>query len=89
MIGRRSRNASSPSTAPATPTAAGPLPELPDGLHTVTWTFSDEKPDKGKILASHRRKDNDKDFRDRPEKYKECTFSVGQIIVNGDLLDNP
>ena len=32
-------------------------------------------------------KKTDQDFRDHPEKYKNNTFSVGQIIVIGDILD--
>ena len=51
---------------------------------TVTWTLLDEVPDKEKMLAV---KKTDQDFRDHPEKYKNNTFSVGQILVLGDLLD--
>lgn len=61
-----------------------PLPAVPMGDHTVTWTLSDEVPAKEKMLAV---KKSDQDFRDHPEKYKSDTFSVGQIIVLGDLLD--
>jgi hypothetical protein len=61
-----------------------PLPVVPMGDHTVTWTLLDEVPDKKKLLAA---KNMDHDLRDNPEKYKDNTFSVGQIIVLGDLLD--
>lgn len=61
-----------------------PLPTVPMGDHTVTWTLLDEVPDKAKLLAV---KKADQDLRDNPEKYKNNTFSVGQIIVLGDLLD--
>jgi len=63
-----------------------PLPALPDGVHTVTWTFSGEKPDKGKILASYPRPGNDKDFKEHPERYTDYNFSVGQVILIGDIL---
>ena len=62
----------------------GPLPAVPMGDHTVIWTLLDEVPDKEKMLAV---KKTDQDFRDHPEKYKNNTFSVGQILVLGDLLD--
>lgn len=61
-----------------------PLPAVPMGDHTVTWTLLDEVPDKEKMLAV---KKADQDLRDHPEKYQNNTFSVGQIIVLGDLLD--
>ena len=61
-----------------------PLPAVPMGDHTVTWTLLDEVPPKEKLLAV---KKADQDFRDNTEKYKNNTFSVGQIIVLGDLLD--
>lgn len=61
-----------------------PLPAVPMGDHTVTWTLLDEVPDKEKMLAV---KKADHDFRNHPEKYRNNTFSVGQIIVLGDLLD--
>lgn len=61
-----------------------PLPAVTAGDHTVTWTFLDEVPDKEKMLAV---KKTDQDFRDHPEKYKNNTFSVGQILVLGDLID--
>jgi lysophospholipase L1-like esterase len=61
-----------------------PLPAVPMGDHTVTWTLLDEVPDKEKMLAV---KKTDQDLRDHPEKYANNTFSVGQIIVLGDLLD--
>ena len=32
-------------------------------------------------------KKTDQDFRDHPDKYAKNTFSVGQILVLGDLLD--
>jgi lysophospholipase L1-like esterase len=63
-----------------------PLDELPDVVHTVTWTLLDKKPDKQKILASYWRTDNDKDYRENPEKYKDCRFSVGNILLLGELL---
>jgi lysophospholipase L1-like esterase len=63
-----------------------PLEELPDGLHTVTWTLLDEKPDKGKILASYWKADNDRDYRENPGKYKDCRFSIGQILLLGELV---
>jgi lysophospholipase L1-like esterase len=61
-----------------------PLPAVPMGDHTVTWTLLDEVPEKEKMLAV---KKADQDFRDNPGKYQNNTFSVGQIIVLGDLLD--
>jgi hypothetical protein len=61
-----------------------PLPAVPMGDHTVTWTLLDEVPDKEKMLAV---KKTDQDLRDNPAKYANNTFSVGQIIVLGDLLD--
>ena len=61
-----------------------PLPAVPMGDHTVTWTLLDEVPDKEKMLAV---KKADQDFRNNPAKYSKNTFSVGQIIVLGDLLD--
>ncbi len=61
-----------------------PLPAVAMGDHTVTWTLLDETPPKEKMLSV---KKTDQDFRDHPEKYQNNTFSVGQIIVLGDLLD--
>lgn len=61
-----------------------PLPAVPMGDHTVTWTLLDEVPDKEKMLAV---KKSDQDLRDNPDKYKNNTLSAGQIIVLGDLLD--
>jgi hypothetical protein len=61
-----------------------PLPAVSMGDHTVTWTLLPDVPDKEKMLAV---KKSDQDFRDHPEKYKNNTFSVGQIIVLGDLID--
>lgn len=61
-----------------------PLPAVPMGDHTVSWTLLDEVPDKEKMLSN---KKADQDFRDHPEKYKNNTLSFGQIIVLGDLLD--
>lgn len=61
-----------------------PLPAVPMGDHTVTWTLLDEVPDKERLLSF---KKADQDFRDHPEKYKNNTLSVGQLIVLGDLLD--
>ncbi len=61
-----------------------PLPAVPMGDHTVTWTLLDEVPDKEKMLAV---KKANQDFRNNPAKYAKNTFSVGQIIVLGDLLD--
>lgn len=61
-----------------------PLPAVPYGKHTVTWTLTDEVPPKEELLA---KKKADADFRNNPDKYKENAFSVGQIIVLGDLLD--
>lgn len=61
-----------------------PLPAVPMGDHTVTWTLLDEVPDKAKMLAV---KKAEQDLLDHPEKYKNNTFSVGQIMVLGDLLD--
>ena len=65
----------------------GPLPAMADGLHTVTWTMLEEKPDKGKILASRARAGVVTDFQAHPEKYKDHTFSVGQIILIGEMVD--
>lgn len=61
-----------------------PLPAVPYGRHTATWTLSDEVPPKEELLA---KKTNDADFRNNPDKYKDNALSVGQIIVLGDLLD--
>ncbi len=61
-----------------------PLPAVPMGDHTVTWTLLDETPPKEKMLSV---KKTDQDFRDHPEKYKNNTLSVGQILLLGDLLD--
>ncbi len=61
-----------------------PLPAVPMGDHTITYTLTDEVPPKEDLL---RRKNQDADFRNNPDKYKENSFSVGQIIVLGDLLD--
>ncbi len=63
------------------------LPELEAGEHTVTWTLSDSKPDKGKILASYYKPDNDRDFRENPEKYESIRFSVGQIQLIGEIIN--
>lgn len=61
-----------------------PLPALPMGEHTATWTLANETPPKEKLLAV---KKTDQDFRDHPEKYRENSLSAGQIIVLGDILD--
>jgi lysophospholipase L1-like esterase len=61
-----------------------PLPAVTMGDHTVTWTLLDEVPDKEKMLSV---KKTDQDLRDNPAKYANNTFSVSQIIVLGDLLD--
>ncbi len=61
-----------------------PLPAVPMGDHTVVWTLTDEIPPKEELLS---KKKTDADFRNNPDKYKENSFSVGQIIVLGDLLD--
>jgi lysophospholipase L1-like esterase len=61
-----------------------PLPAVPMGDHTVTWTLLDEVPAKEKMLAV---KNTDQDLRDNLAKYANNTLSVGQIIVLGDLLD--
>ena len=61
-----------------------PLPAVPMGDHTVTWTLLPDVPDKEKMLAV---KKTDQDFRDHPEKYAKNTFSVGQVLVLGDLID--
>jgi len=61
-----------------------PLPAMPMGDHTATWTLTGETPPKEKMLAV---KKTDNDLRDHPEKYRENSLSVGQIIVLGDLLD--
>ena len=65
-----------------------PLDELPDGDHSVTWTLLDKKPDKQKILSSYYRPDHDRDYRENPEKYKDNRFSVGQILLLGELLES-
>lgn len=67
-------------------TSGGPLPELKEGEHTVTWTLSNEKFDKGKILASYYRADNDKPYRDNPEKYAAYTFNPIKIMIVGDIV---
>ncbi|MDX6765202.1 MAG: SGNH/GDSL hydrolase family protein [Candidatus Methylacidiphilales bacterium] len=61
-----------------------PLPAVPMGDHTAVWTLTDEVPPKEELL---KKKNTDADFRNNPDKYKENSFSVGQIIVLGDLLD--
>jgi len=62
------------------------LPELIDGEHIAKFTLSAEKPDKGKILASYYRKDNDRDFKEHPEKYAPCRFSIGEIVIIGEIV---
>lgn len=64
----------------------GALPEQPDGIHKVKWSLSGDKPDKGKILASYYRKGNDKDFLKNPKKYEPNTFSVGEIVLIGEII---
>jgi lysophospholipase L1-like esterase len=61
-----------------------PLPAVPLGDHTITWTLTAEVPPKEALLA---KKNQDADFRKNPAKYQENSFSVGQIVVLGDLLD--
>lgn len=61
-----------------------PLPAVPYGKHTATWTLTDEVPPKEELLS---KKKTDEDIRKNPEKYKDNALSVGQIIVLGDLLD--
>jgi lysophospholipase L1-like esterase len=61
-----------------------PLPAVPMGDHSVTWTLLNEAPPKEKLLAF---KKTDQDLRDHPGKYAANTLSVGQIIVLGDILD--
>ncbi|MDF7826157.1 SGNH/GDSL hydrolase family protein [Pontiellaceae bacterium B12227] len=61
------------------------LPELEDGEHTVTWTLSGKLTDKQKILASYYKPDNDRDFRENPEKYEAVRFSVAQIQLIGEI----
>jgi lysophospholipase L1-like esterase len=61
-----------------------PLPSVPYGKHTATWTLTDEVPPKEELLS---KKKTDEDFRKNPDKYKDNAFSVGQILVLGDLLD--
>ncbi len=63
-----------------------PLPEMEEGIHTVSWTFLDEKPDKQKILASYNRKGNDQDFIDHPDKYAHEAFYAGEILLVGEIL---
>jgi hypothetical protein len=65
----------------------GPLPALPEGVHTVTWTLSEKKPDKLAILKSYYRKGNEKDMLDNPERYTEHRLSVGEIILIGDIIE--
>jgi hypothetical protein len=64
-----------------------PLPELADGEHTVTWTLSDQKPDKAKILSG--KPANAKDLADNPAKYSGTMFSVGEITFIGEVLPPP
>jgi hypothetical protein len=64
-----------------------PLPELADGEHTVTWTLSDQKPDKAKILSG--KPANAKDLADNPAKYSGTMFSVGEITLIGEVLPPP
>ncbi|MEM6885289.1 MAG: SGNH/GDSL hydrolase family protein [Verrucomicrobiota bacterium] len=66
--------------------AGNTLPELEYGEHTVTWTLSDEVPEKGKILASYHRPNNDRDFRENPERYQDNRFSAGQIMLIGEII---
>lgn len=62
------------------------LPELAPGEHSVTWTFSADKPDKAGILASHHRKGNDREIRENPAKFEATMFSVGEITLVGEIL---
>ncbi|MEM6259216.1 MAG: SGNH/GDSL hydrolase family protein [Planctomycetota bacterium] len=66
--------------------AGKPMGELPDGDHTVEWSLSTKRPDKGEILASYYREGNDQDLIDNPAKYEPNRFSVGQIILIGEVL---
>jgi hypothetical protein len=66
--------------------AGEPLAEMEDREHTVTWTLSSQSPDKGAILASYYKEGDDKDFREHPEEYETNRFSVGRIIIVGDVL---
>ena len=63
-----------------------PLDEMKDGEHEVVWSLSAEAPDKGKILASYYKPNNDADLKAHPEKYKENSFSVGELIMIGDVI---
>jgi HEAT repeat protein/lysophospholipase L1-like esterase len=64
-----------------------PLPKLDDGVHAVTWTVMGDRPDKGGILASYYREGNDLDYRQHPERYADHRFSIGEILVIGEILD--
>jgi hypothetical protein len=65
----------------------GPGAPLPEGVHTVTWTLSDKKPDKLAILKSYYRKGNEKDMLDNPEKYAAHRLSVGELVLIGDIVE--
>ncbi len=67
-------------------TSGGPLPEVKNGVHTVTWTLTDDKFDKGKILASYYRKGNDRKYRENPALFKDNGFYPLQIMLVGEIV---
>jgi len=63
-----------------------PLPGMENGVHSITWTLLDEKPDKQKILEAYKTPNHDKDLINNPEKYAPLMLSVGQILLVGEIL---
>lgn len=58
--------------------------ELPTGRHTVRITLTAEKLDKRTILFEHNRAD----FDQHPEKYAPHTWSIGSLLIIGDVVPN-
>ncbi|MEM1109984.1 MAG: SGNH/GDSL hydrolase family protein [Planctomycetota bacterium] len=63
-----------------------PLDELHNGEHIVVWSLASEIPNKQAILASYHREGNDRDLIENPEKYEPNRFSVGQIVLIGEII---
>ncbi|GAA4457009.1 SGNH/GDSL hydrolase family protein [Nibrella saemangeumensis] len=57
------------------------LPELPDGIHTVELTLSDEPLDKAAILQKRGNAIND------PRRYAENAGYASQVLLIGELVD--
>lgn len=63
-----------------------PLPAMANGVHRVTWTLLDEKPDKQKILAAYNRRGNDQGILAHPETFAEQALCADQILLVGEIL---